>query len=103
MLGWGILIPIGAIIARYFKDWDPFWFYAHISVQSLGFILGVAGVSCGFVLKHKLGVIVSKHEGIGIFILVLGCLQVCQLSSFSLILSIFAAFYQSIHLEFPIS
>ncbi|KAH7838665.1 hypothetical protein Vadar_029627 [Vaccinium darrowii] len=75
MLGWGILIPIGAIIARYFKDWDPFWFYAHISVQSLGFILGVAGVSCGFVLKHKLSVIVSKHEGIGIFILVLGCLQ----------------------------
>ncbi|KAI8523372.1 hypothetical protein RHMOL_Rhmol13G0068300 [Rhododendron molle] len=75
MLGWGILLPIGAIVARHCKEWDPIWFYSHISIQSLGFILGVAGISCGFVLEHKLSVIVSHHKGIGIFILILGCLQ----------------------------
>ncbi|XP_058199787.1 cytochrome b561 and DOMON domain-containing protein At3g07570-like isoform X2 [Rhododendron vialii] len=75
MLGWGILLPIGAIVARHCKEWDPIWFYSHISIQSLGFILGLAGISCGFVLEHKLSAIVSHHKGIGIFILILGCLQ----------------------------
>ncbi|XP_058199786.1 cytochrome b561 and DOMON domain-containing protein At3g07570-like [Rhododendron vialii] len=76
MLGWGILLPIGAIVARHCKEWDPIWFYSHVSIQSLGFILGVAGISCGFVLEHKLSTVnVSHHKGIGIFILVLGCLQ----------------------------
>ncbi|KAF7120086.1 hypothetical protein RHSIM_Rhsim13G0055900 [Rhododendron simsii] len=80
MLGWGILLPIGAIVARHCKEWDPIWFYSHISIQSLGFILGVAGISCGFVLEHKLKSVgfivnVSRHKGIGIFILILGCLQ----------------------------
>ncbi|CAL5424770.1 unnamed protein product [Camellia sinensis] len=76
MLGWGILMPIGAIVARHFKEWDPIWFYSHISIQSLGFILGIAGVICGFVLEPKLGANVNKHKGLGTFILVLGCLQV---------------------------
>ncbi|KAL7201260.1 hypothetical protein ACSBR1_033044 [Camellia fascicularis] len=76
MLGWGILMPIGAIVARHFKEWDPVWFYSHISIQSLGFILGIAGVICGFVLEPKLGANVNKHKGLGTFILVLGCLQV---------------------------
>ncbi|PSR86262.1 Cytochrome b561 and DOMON domain-containing protein [Actinidia chinensis var. chinensis] len=76
MLGWGILMPIGAIVARYFKQWDPIWFYSHISIQSLGFIFGIAGVICGFLLENKLSANVNKHKGLGIFILILGCLQV---------------------------
>ncbi|KAK9226321.1 hypothetical protein WN943_011368 [Citrus x changshan-huyou] len=74
--GWGILMIIGAILARYFKQWDPIWFYSHTLVQSLGFVLGVAGVISGLVLENKLGADVSTHKGLGIFILVLGCLQV---------------------------
>ncbi|GAV68406.1 Cytochrom_B561 domain-containing protein/DOMON domain-containing protein [Cephalotus follicularis] len=76
MLGWGILIIIGAIVARYFKEWDPVWFYSHTLIQSCGFILGVAGISCGFVLENRLQVDVSSHKILGILVLVLGCLQV---------------------------
>ncbi|KAL6978141.1 hypothetical protein U1Q18_044911 [Sarracenia purpurea var. burkii] len=82
MLGWGILLPIGAIVARYFRRWDPIWFYSHISIQGVGFILGVTGISCGFVLENKLGANVNNHKGIGTFVLVLGCLQVWTLLSF---------------------
>ncbi|KAG8371627.1 hypothetical protein BUALT_Bualt13G0107900 [Buddleja alternifolia] len=76
MLGWAILLPIGAIIARYMRNWDPIWFYSHAVVQSIGFILGLSGVICGLVLENRLNVSVSRHKGLGIFILVLGCLQV---------------------------
>ncbi|XP_059433802.1 cytochrome b561 and DOMON domain-containing protein At3g07570 [Corylus avellana] len=76
MLGWGILMIIGAMVARYFKEKDPFWFYFHASIQLFGFILGLAGIICGFVLNNRLNAAVTTHKGLGIFILVLGCLQV---------------------------
>ncbi|RDY06660.1 Cytochrome b561 and DOMON domain-containing protein, partial [Mucuna pruriens] len=76
ILGWGILIIMGAIVARYFKEWDPFWFYFHTTVQSLGFVLGVIGVISGLVLDNQLHIDVSLHKALGIIILVLGCLQV---------------------------
>lgn len=77
MLGWGILVIIGAITARYLRQWDPVWFYLHTGIQSLGFGVGLAGVICGFVLDNHLDADVSTHKALGIFILVLGCLQVC--------------------------
>ena len=77
MLGWGILMIIGTIVARYFKHKDPIWFYLHISLQSVGFILGVIGVICGFILNNHVNANVGTHKSIGIFILLLGCLQVC--------------------------
>lgn len=76
MLGWGIIIPIGAMVARYMKPWDPVWFYSHSLLQSLGFLFGVSGIVCGFVLENRLGVDVDKHKSLGVFILTLGCLQV---------------------------
>nr|XP_023885737.1 cytochrome b561 and DOMON domain-containing protein At3g07570-like [Quercus suber] len=75
MLGWGILMIIGTIVARYFKHKDPIWFYLHISLQSVGFILGVIGVICGFFLNNHLNANVGSHKSIGIFILLLGCIQ----------------------------
>ncbi|XP_021274307.1 cytochrome b561 and DOMON domain-containing protein At3g07570 [Herrania umbratica] len=79
MLSWGLLMIIGAIVARYFKQWDPIWFYSHAVIQSCAFILGLSGVICGFVLEDRLKADVSTHKGLGIFILVLGCLQVMAL------------------------
>ncbi|KVH94161.1 Carbohydrate-binding domain family 9-like protein [Cynara cardunculus var. scolymus] len=76
MIGWGILLPVGVMVARYFKHLDPLWFYVHTSVQSLGFILGLSGVIAGLVLDGRLDASVGKHKGLGITILVLGCLQV---------------------------
>lgn len=76
LLGWGILMPIGVIVARFAKQWDPLWFYAHVSIQSLGFIFGVSGVICGFVLEDKTSAEVDRHKSLGVVILALGCLQV---------------------------
>ncbi|KAF0920488.1 hypothetical protein E2562_035382 [Oryza meyeriana var. granulata] len=74
-LGWGVLMPAGIALARYFKGHDPFWFYAHISVQGLGFVLGVAGVVAGFKLNDDVAGD-DSHQALGITILVFGCLQV---------------------------
>lgn len=76
MIGWGILMIIGAIIARHFKQKDPTWFYLHTSIQLIGFVLGIIGIVFGFILKNRLDANVNTHKGIGIFILALGCLQV---------------------------
>ena len=79
MFGWGVLLPIGAIVARYFKRSDPLWYYIHAVIQLIGFLIGLAGVVAGVALYDKLHADVSAHRGLGIFILVLGILQVCEL------------------------
>ncbi|XP_010268261.1 PREDICTED: cytochrome b561 and DOMON domain-containing protein At3g07570-like [Nelumbo nucifera] len=76
MLGWSIFMIIGAMSARYFREWDPAWFYFHATIQSLGFIMGSIGVILGFVLDHQIKAAVSRHKVLGVFILSLGCLQV---------------------------
>ncbi|KAK6780147.1 hypothetical protein RDI58_022331 [Solanum bulbocastanum] len=76
MLSWGILIPIGVMVARYFRQYDPIWFYSHTTIQSLAFLLGFVGIVCGFLLEDRLSAHVDKHKALGIFILVLACLQV---------------------------
>ncbi|KAK9138747.1 hypothetical protein Sjap_009341 [Stephania japonica] len=75
MLGWGILMPIGVITARYLRHFDPIWFYSHVAIQMVAFVLGVSGVIAGFVLEDRLSVDVDKHKTVGIFILIFGCLQ----------------------------
>lgn len=79
IVGWGILVLIGIAIARFGKRWDPFWYYAHISLQSSGFILGIICVIAGFSLEDDVGVDVDLHKSLGILILVLGSLQVSAL------------------------
>ncbi|XP_012490966.1 cytochrome b561 and DOMON domain-containing protein At3g07570 [Gossypium raimondii] len=76
MLSWGILMIIGAMAGRYFKQWDPMWFYSHAAIQSCAFLLGLAGIISGFVLEDRLNAEVDTHKALGILILVLGCLQV---------------------------
>lgn len=80
MVGWGILLPIGSSVARFCKHWDPAWFYAHVSIQGLGFGLGIAAVILGFRLENKISANVGTHKALGISILSLGCLQVCFLA-----------------------
>lgn len=79
IFGWGVLLPIGAMVARYFRRLDPLWFYIHAVVQFIGFMIGLAGVVAGVALYDKLHADVSAHRGLGIFILILGILQVCEL------------------------
>ncbi|XP_051131097.1 cytochrome b561 and DOMON domain-containing protein At3g07570 [Andrographis paniculata] len=76
MLGWGILMPIGIMVARYMRRWDPLWFYSHAIIQSIAFSLGIIGVICGLVLENRLDISVNKHKTLGIIILIFGTLQV---------------------------
>ncbi|KAL8261941.1 hypothetical protein R6Q59_025990 [Mikania micrantha] len=76
MIGWGMLLPIGIMVARHMKHLDPLWFYLHFGIQSLGFVLGLAGVIAGIVLDNRINAKVGKHKGLGATILSLGFLQV---------------------------
>lgn len=69
---------IGSIIARYFKHWDPTWFYLHASIQALAFVAGVVGIFIGLALSRKLKAEsdVIHHKNIAILIIILGFLQV---------------------------
>ncbi|PPD79319.1 hypothetical protein GOBAR_DD23760 [Gossypium barbadense] len=57
IIGWGTLLPIGVIVARYFKQFpiklDPCWYYFHYSCQVVGYILGTAGWGLGLFLGHE--------------------------------------------------
>ncbi|KAJ1286617.1 hypothetical protein BS78_03G366000 [Paspalum vaginatum] len=74
-LGWGVLMPLGVALARYFRRHDPFWFYAHVAVQGIGFVLGTVGVAAGFRLNDDVPG-ADTHQALGVTILVCGCLQV---------------------------
>ncbi|KAF3451839.1 hypothetical protein FNV43_RR07935 [Rhamnella rubrinervis] len=82
-VSWGILMPAGAIIARYmrvFKSADPAWFYLHVTCQTSAYIVGVAGWATGLKLGSDNGKIQhTTHRNIGITLFCLGTLQVFAL------------------------
>ncbi|XP_042520865.1 cytochrome b561 and DOMON domain-containing protein At5g47530-like [Macadamia integrifolia] len=82
-VSWGILMPIGVIIARYlkvFKSADPAWFYLHIACQSSAYIVGVAGWGLGLKLgSESSGIQYDSHRNIGITLFVFATLQVFAL------------------------
>ncbi|KAK7292463.1 hypothetical protein RIF29_08244 [Crotalaria pallida] len=82
-LSWGILMPTGAIIARYlkvFKSADPAWFYLHITCQASAYIVGVAGFGTGIKLgSDSVGVEYHTHRALGVVLFCLGTLQVFAL------------------------
>ncbi|PKA58216.1 Auxin-induced in root cultures protein 12 [Apostasia shenzhenica] len=82
-VSWGILMPIGAIIARYmrvFKSADPAWFYLHVACQCSAYIIGVAGWGTGLKLgSDSKGITYHRHRTIGIVLFSLATLQVFAL------------------------
>ncbi|PRQ48142.1 putative cytochrome b561/ferric reductase transmembrane [Rosa chinensis] len=76
-ISWGILMPIGAIVARNFKGFGPAWFYIHVSCQILGSLGGIAGSVTGLMLGHKSsGIEYKGHKCIGITLMSLATVQV---------------------------
>ncbi|KAL3508462.1 hypothetical protein ACH5RR_027863 [Cinchona calisaya] len=83
IMGWGTLLPLGAIIARYFKKFPfqyPNWFCLHVSCQSLGYTLG----TCGWILGMWLGNASNHstfptHRTLGIIIFTFTTLQMLAL------------------------
>ncbi|TVU10119.1 hypothetical protein EJB05_43628 [Eragrostis curvula] len=82
-VSWGVLLPMGAIFARYlktFKSADPAWFYLHVTCQLIGYAVGVAGWATGINLGNESeGVTYTTHRNIGIAVFALGTLQVFAL------------------------
>ncbi|XP_002974317.2 cytochrome b561 and DOMON domain-containing protein At5g35735 [Selaginella moellendorffii] len=77
-VGWGIFLPLGMMTARYARPFsEKVWFYVHISLQSLGLLLGSIGWLIGLRLgSYSKGIVHDVHRNIGIAIFSFACLQV---------------------------
>ncbi|XP_009144614.1 cytochrome b561 and DOMON domain-containing protein At4g17280 [Brassica rapa] len=79
-VSWGIMMPVGAIIARYLrvaKSANPAWFYIHVFCQASAYIIGVAGWATGLKLGgDSPGIQYSTHRSIGIALFSLATVQV---------------------------
>ncbi|GAV65237.1 Cytochrom_B561 domain-containing protein/DUF568 domain-containing protein [Cephalotus follicularis] len=82
-VSWGILLPVGAMLARYlkvFKSANPAWFYMHVACQTIAYIVGVAGWATGIKLgSESVGIQYNVHRTIGIILFCLGTVQVSAL------------------------
>ncbi|TMW98836.1 hypothetical protein EJD97_003421 [Solanum chilense] len=82
-VSWGVLMPMGAIFARYlkvFKSANPAWFYLHAGCQTVAYAVGVAGWGTGLKLgSDSVGIRYDTHRNIGITLFCLGTLQVFAL------------------------
>ncbi|PWA66667.1 Cytochrome b561 [Artemisia annua] len=78
-VSWGILFPVGIMIARYLRTWtsaDPAWFYLHGFLQISAYTIGVAGWATGLKLgSESKGVMYTGHRNIGIALFCLATLQ----------------------------
>lgn len=79
-VSWGLLFPIGIIIARYLRTFpsaDPAWFYLHVGCQVSAYAIGVAGWATGIKLgSESKGVVYTGHRNIGIALFSIATLQV---------------------------
>lgn len=82
-ISWGLLFPIGVIIARYLRTFDsadPVWFYLHMACQVSAYAIGVAGWATGLKLgSESKGIVFTGHRCIGIVLFSLATLQVFAL------------------------
>uniref|UniRef100_A0A0D9WE76 Cytochrome b561 and DOMON domain-containing protein n=1 Tax=Leersia perrieri TaxID=77586 RepID=A0A0D9WE76_9ORYZ len=76
IFGWGVLLPLGAIVARYLRHKDPLWYYLHVFLQFLGYIIGLAGVVSGIALYNRTHSNFTTHRSLGISVLALASVQV---------------------------
>ncbi|KAM0024989.1 putative cytochrome b561 and DOMON domain-containing protein [Helianthus debilis subsp. tardiflorus] len=78
-LSWGVMMPLGAMAARYlkvFKAANPAWFYIHVTCQASAYIIGVAGWATGLKLgSDSTGIQYDTHRNIGIALFTLGTIQ----------------------------
>ncbi|PIN20941.1 putative membrane protein [Handroanthus impetiginosus] len=83
VVSWGIMFPVGIIIARYvrtFPSADPVWFYLHVSCQVSAYSIGVAGWGTGLKLgSESKAVTYSGHRNIGISLFALATVQIFAL------------------------
>jgi hypothetical protein len=74
-LAWGLLIPLGIIVARHGKRHEPAWYYFHLVCQTLGMTLGLIGFITGLIAVRRSRGSRPTHRTLGILILILGVFQ----------------------------
>ncbi|XP_022977905.1 cytochrome b561 and DOMON domain-containing protein At5g47530-like isoform X2 [Cucurbita maxima] len=81
IIGWGTLIPIGIVIARYFREEFPLrcdrWYSAHAVCQTCGYIMGTVGWGFGVSLINSSNRSHIPFLVLGILIIVLTAIQIC--------------------------
>lgn len=78
MISWGLLLPSGAIIARFYKHKGPLWFKIHRICQSVGLTLAIVGFAIAlknFDALSQTGHIGMYHGIMGIIVMSIGVLQ----------------------------
>ena len=75
LLGWGVLLPSGVLIARYLKWKGPLWLKLHIGLQISGLALGLAGLALALMQFGPLGGSLRGHGLMGLLVSALGLLQ----------------------------
>nr|ADK92873.1 auxin response-like protein [Hypericum perforatum] len=82
-LSWGLLLPTGAITARYLRHVESLgatWFYVHAAIQLSGFLLGTVGFAMGVTLGDRSpGIVYSLHRKLGFAAFLLAALQTLAL------------------------
>ncbi len=63
VLSFGMLIPIGIVVARAFKDMGPWWFQVHRAVQSFAYVLAIVGEAVDVIDAACLLLWLSEAEG----------------------------------------
>ncbi|XP_034698598.1 cytochrome b561 and DOMON domain-containing protein At5g35735-like [Vitis riparia] len=84
IIGWGTLLPLGAIIARYFRKFPmecSEWFSLHILCQTLGYLLGSLGWAIGIWLGNSsINYTFHSHRILGIIIFTFSTLQIFSIA-----------------------
>ena len=80
IIGWGTLIPIGIVIARYFREEFPLkcdrWYSAHAVCQTCGYIMGTVGWGFGVSLINSSNRSHVPFLVLGILVILLTAIQV---------------------------
>ncbi len=86
LLAWAVLLPIGVLIARFFKvmphqDWpkeldNRAWWHAHLILQWSGAVISVIGLVLIFVKVRRFGVTTTPHHVFGWLTITLMLLQI---------------------------
>ncbi len=84
-LSWGFLIPLGVVIAcfRTVRGMGTWWFHLHRALQTLGFLVSLAGLAVGVYLDPGQGGLFWQHKIIGVVVNVLALVQVRFMLSFA--------------------
>lgn len=80
-VSWGVALPIGVIIARFYRHKEPttgpyaWWFIRHQIFQYSGVITSLAGFALALYMKWQTAHFDSAHAKLGLTVMIIGFLQ----------------------------